>query len=705
MPYTPPSSRSPATSSPNSPILSRNQFYDQHLNNGRPGLPRSRSATYLQQHRRTPSISDKHSHRDELHHGELAPIDPRHRVDNGHHHIGNGIRIATPHATNHADSLTVPDLTQDSTVSPSEASDDEDRGRGRQVALLAAQLKQKIARSNREESATRKNSTQSADSNASPAALTRRPVSPALSPEARKISHSRSSSDVHFSTIPDIVPSQAASSEEDSDDELTMKPSLVRKKSGELVKPALRGSSRRRRPSSMPGTPTYSKAVHFNEDIAHVRHFLQTEKPAAVSAGSSPVESLFDSESEYPFGYEENKRVKEIEWEIRTANFPRDSIERQYQPVRVEKIYLSSDNKTLVGNVACANIAFQKWVVARFTLDYWKTTSEVVCEFNTDVRKKQLNDGYDRFHFNIKLADQANLETKTMLICVRYNVAGQEHWDNNNTMNYQVDFIKKVVPRKSRQGRVAGSTGSIPRSRHSPLARPRSFPAADDDFSSGFEFGSSAPVLSDPPAPALRMKNRKSSLYPTQQKRGQSQQAGGAFATRYDFGASLSAALNNAQVPSTSQATGDKERVKSGDYFSKPVKAFAPAVQPVDSAGATPANMTSSRPELGSREYHDLIQKFCYFGSKGPTPDNVTPAPVDESKVDDSDVSAPNSGSSSPPSPCPAVQYDGAQDSIRSSRSSTPTPNSFHTTSPRLLAQYRSPSPALHELPFQVLAQ
>ncbi|TID14711.1 carbohydrate-binding module family 21 protein [Venturia nashicola] len=699
MPYTPPSSRSPTTSSPNSPILSRNQSFDQHSPNGRPGLPRSRSATYLQQHRRTPSISDKNSHREELHHGELAPIDPRQLIDNGHHHIGHAIRIVTSHATDHAESLTVPDLTQDSTVSPSEASDEEDRGRGRQVELLAEHLQQKMVRPNRGVSPQWQDDMQSTDSKPI------RSISPGLTPEAIKISHSRSSSDVHFSTIADIVPSQAASSEEDSDDDLLMKPSLVRKKSGELVKPALRATSRRRRPLSMPGTPTYSKAVHFNEDIAHVRHFLQTEKPAAVSAGSSPVESLFDSESEYPFGYGEVKRTKEIEWEIRTANFPRDSIDRQYQPVRVEKIYLSSDNKTLIGNVACANIAFQKWVVARFTLDYWKTTSEVVCEFNNDVRKKHLNDGYDRFNFNIKLSDQANLETKTMLICVRYNVAGQEHWDNNNLMNYQVDFIKKMVPRKSKHGRVAGTTGSIPRSRHSPLARPRSFPAADDDFSSGFEFGSNATVLADPPAPALRLKNRQGSLYPTKQKRGQGQQSGGAFSTRYDFGTSLSASLANAQVPHKSQSTGDKEWVKSGDYFSKPVKMSAPAVQPVDSAGATPANMTSSRPELGSREYHDLIKKFCYFGSKAPTPDNVTPAPADELKVEDSDVSALNSGESSPPSPRPAVQYDGAQDSIRSSRSSTPTPNSFHTTSPRLLAQYRSPSPALHELPFQVLAQ
>jgi hypothetical protein len=498
-------------------------------------------------------------------------------------------------------------------VSPSEASDEEDRGRGRQVEILAAQLKQKMALSKHSTSPLRQEGSQPAAPTSTPAALTLRPVSPALTPEARKISHSRSSSEIQFSTIADM-PSQAASSESDSEDDLCMKPPLLRKKSGELVKPALRASSRRRRPSSMPGTPTYGKkGVHFNEDIEQVRHFLQVDRPIAVSAGSSPVESLFDSESEYPFGYEEGYKPNSVEWEIRTANFPRDSVDRQYQPVRVEKISLSADNKTLIGNVACANISFQKSVVARFTLDYWKTTSEVVCEFNNDVRKKQLNDGYDRFNFNIKLSDQAHLETKTMLICVRYNVAGQEHWDNNNMMNYQVDFIKKVAPRKSKQGRVAGTTGTIPRSRHSPLPRPRSFPAAtDDDFSSGFEFGSNTTILGDPQVPTLRLKNRKGSLYPTQQKRGQPQQAGGAFATRYDFGASLSAALTHAQVPAEAPGTGKKAIVKSGDYFSKPVKVAAPAVQPVEGTGPTPSNMSSSRPELGSQEYHDLIQKFCY---------------------------------------------------------------------------------------------
>ena len=190
----------------------------------------------------------------------------------------------------------------------------------------------------------------------------------------------------------------------------------------------------------MPGTPTFSKAVHFDSHLEHVRHFLQVDRPLAVSAGSSPVEQ-YDSDTEFPF--DDGARSPPFEWEIVVANFPPNPEPiKKGQAVKVERVFLSSDNKTLVGSVVVANWGFQKNVVARFTLDYWKTTSEVVAEFNHDVRQTR-HDGCDRFNFNIKLADQVNLEAKTMFFCVKYTVNGTDYWDNNNATNYQVDFRKK----------------------------------------------------------------------------------------------------------------------------------------------------------------------------------------------------------------------------------------------------------------------
>jgi len=290
----------------------------------------------------------------------------------------------------------------------------------------------------------------------------------ALSAEARKISHSRSSTETAI-VIPDPPNYSETPTEDDSDDEgeLRIKPPLVRKKSGELVKPALRPSSRRRY-SSMPGTPTYGKSVHFNDNGNQTRHFLQVDKPSAVSAGSSPAET-YESESEYPFAQETSK----IEWGIKLANFPEDNFERRSKPVWVERLFLSADTKTLIGIVAVANIAFNKNVVARFTLDYWKTTSEISAEYDNDVRRQNQGDGYDRFSFSIRLSDQANLENKTLLLCIKYQTAGQEFWDNNNNMNYQIDFVKNLTKSASTSSlSLPGSRprNSIPRSRHSPPA-------------------------------------------------------------------------------------------------------------------------------------------------------------------------------------------------------------------------------------------
>jgi hypothetical protein len=288
------------------------------------------------------------------------------------------------------------------------------------------------------------------------------------------VAHSRATTSVsdgkdgdRGAQLPVVLESLSESSEDDEDASLSTKPPLLRKKNGELVKPnlpsarslrpksnpgtpsfsapvkpALRRNSFRRRPSSMPGTPTFLKSVHFNDDLEQVRHFLQVDRPIAVDAGSPVFE---DDDIDYPF--EDYSRVRRYEWAIRLSNFPADTAERLAKPVRVEKLWLSSDYKSLLGSVAVANLAFQKHVTARFTFDYWKTVSELVAEYTPPM--KNGNDGYDRFTIQVRLSDLANLESKTLFLCVRYNVNGQEFWDNNNHTNYQIDFIKKTISRQA----------------------------------------------------------------------------------------------------------------------------------------------------------------------------------------------------------------------------------------------------------------
>jgi hypothetical protein len=449
----------------------------------------------------------------------------------------------------------------------------------------------------------------------------------------RKIAHNRSHTEGSSVFLDLRQPNSPETPLTGSDDELTdedepersrRKPPMLRKKSGELVRPALRPSSARRRPSSMPGTPTFSKAVHFDSHLEHVRHFLQVDRPLAVSAGSSPVEA-YESDNEFPF--DEGQRSPPFEWEIVVSNFPADTPIRLAQPVRVERVFLSADNKTLVGSVSVANLAFNKYVTARFTLDYWKTTSEVVAEYNHDVRQPKHSDGRDRFNFNIKLADLANLEAKTMFFCVKYSVNGTEYWDNNNATNYQVDFRKKAKPmngKKGMQGAASRPANALPRSnKRSPPAtnpRPKSMPVAFDDFADGFDEKYKLPDFKQPisnymgesSTTPLRLKGVKSAI----QISG-SPSSGQAFGNRYDFGASLSAAINAAnsalgersglmmKSPAKQKITDAEETTSPLTMASK--KSFA-APKGTDS----PRPAGSEKPVLASQSYNELLDKYCF---------------------------------------------------------------------------------------------
>jgi hypothetical protein len=362
----------------------------------------------------------------------------------------------------------------------------------------------------------------------------------------------------HSTDAPSTGPGEEDITNEDELERLRQRMPVVREKSGELVRPVLRPSSARRQPSSMVSTSPLSKAVRFDSHLEHVRHFFQVDMPLAVSVNSSPTEA-YDGESE-------NSRNPQIEWEIVISNFPTETPQRLSHPVRVERVFLSSGNMTLVGSVAVANLAFHKAVIARFTLDYWKTTSDVVAEFVTGVRLPEHADGYDRFNFNIKLADQANLEAKTLFFCVKYCVNGQEYWDNNSSANFQIHFRKNPKQHNSKkdmQGVSSRPLKSILRSnKKSPPAtsgRPESMSATLDDFADGsyakYKFNDSKKHANSrlgESSTSVRLKGVKSAVSLTSDSltRRAPSTIGQAFGNRYDFGTSLSAAIqavNNVQ--------------------------------------------------------------------------------------------------------------------------------------------------------------
>ncbi|KAK2013657.1 hypothetical protein LZ32DRAFT_657975 [Colletotrichum eremochloae] len=644
MPYTPPShSRSPASSAPSSPDISRRSSFQ---SSPRPSLPRS--ASYLTKHRRTPAAAadaPTNSPSDQ-------PTPPGTSDDLKSLATNSSVRQSPPPVTDERG------MPKGAIISPPDSGSEEEdvAERGRQIENLK-ELQEAISQIpvHREASPTRSQLEQPTlalitnddlPKEGLPTSFSTSSLDTLAKTVARRAHHARSSTEPRVVYEPVSV--TGSDSDSDGNNHVDPKPPMVRKKSGELVRPALRPASARRRPSSMPGTPTFSKAVHFDSHLEHVRHFLQVDRPLAVSAGSSPVDN-YDSDTEYPFPGDERRgtRTPPYEWEIVMANQPVDTPIRKSLPVRLERVWLSPDQKNLLGSVAVANLAFQKSVTCRFTLDYWKTTSEVAAEYSHEVRPQEGPVSLDRFTFTIKLSDLANLETKTLFFCIKYNVNGQEFWDNNNGTNFQVDFRKKYLPQNGKRGlQGTASRPALPRSnrRSSPASapRPKSMPVGFDDFPNQSKLNFEQPIHEylgeSGPTAGLRLKVNKSTgnLASDNLPSRLSAPSGQAFANRYDFGASLTAAVQAAKDTMVRDRNPDGLYMKSHRKIQVPTQQpqqpqqtkSAPAPAATRSAPAAPKSAVRSTVPgtdspntiLASSSYEELVNKYCFFGSKQSSP-------------------------------------------------------------------------------------
>lgn len=267
---------------------------------------------------------------------------------------------------------------------------------------------------------------------------------------------------------------------------------LVRKKSGELVKPSLKEpgyfDSNVKRSKSLPTTPTY-KLVHFGGDN-HVRYFKKRDVPSAISASNSPALDGIDAllqevqlddddddndDEEFRLGpapqfnlnpsaitkYPNPHHQPLIEWELKLLNFGNISydkkIHQQASPVFLERVFISVDRKYLLGHIAVKNINFEKHVTIRYTLDDWCTIIEIPTTYSPDRPNVLKQNDYDRFTFKVSLENLFNSfrirdnndsslkeQENKYSLCVRYTTDDKEFWDNNNTMNYDLKLTKKL---------------------------------------------------------------------------------------------------------------------------------------------------------------------------------------------------------------------------------------------------------------------
>ncbi|KAL0577331.1 hypothetical protein V5O48_004655 [Marasmius crinis-equi] len=294
-------------------------------------------------------------------------------------------------------------------------------------------------------------------------------------------------------------------------------PSIIRKKSGQPVKSSLKRSSFSGSLSfgpsgisskSEPTTPTIAKAVKFDSHLERVKLFLSEQKPLAVSRDGSPTDETDSDFPEFIFGKEDKKSLT-----MRVVNMP--STLNMTADVLLTEMKLLPELSSVVGRIRVKNLAYQKWVAARFTFDDWQTTSEVTAKY-----VESASGNVDIFTFVIKLNDMLpRLEEKTMMLAIRYSVTGREIWDNNGGKNYVIVFSRQSSPSPEKRRAVGDDSRpingdiSVLRSRLEEVVQKQDF---DEGLSS------------------LQQTRR-----PNQRKPIPDFKTGESFASRYDFGSSF----------------------------------------------------------------------------------------------------------------------------------------------------------------------
>ncbi|KAG5640625.1 hypothetical protein DXG03_007892, partial [Asterophora parasitica] len=240
-------------------------------------------------------------------------------------------------------------------------------------------------------------------------------------------------------------------------------PRLIRKKSGQLVKSSLKPSKSLSVVTSLansrsePATPTHTKAVHFPAKLEQVKLFLAEQKPLAVSRDGSPTDDTSGTDTDFPsfiFGSSSsssnnaNNVAPRKSLVMHTPNMPLRpaGVVDLGTDVLLEELTLAPDNTSIRGVVRVRNLAYSKWVVARFTFDAWQTTSEVTARYLSSPSPL-----HDVFVFTVRLNDLLpRIEGKRMWLAVRYSLEGREVWDNNGGRDYLAEF--SVVKQKREEG-------------------------------------------------------------------------------------------------------------------------------------------------------------------------------------------------------------------------------------------------------------
>ncbi|XP_040537264.1 protein phosphatase 1 regulatory subunit 3E [Gallus gallus] len=190
-------------------------------------------------------------------------------------------------------------------------------------------------------------------------------------------------------------------------------------------------------------SPSRRKTVRFADslglELISVRHFCEADLPQVPPPAPPRHADLFKTRKPPALG------------ELEPVPFgpPPPPLEPLFPPqpgagpgfaerVRQHKVRLEwvrSEPAGLRGAVRVLNLAYEKAVSVRYTLDRWASCSEVPAAYQPAGPADGLT---DRFAFHLPLGPAAAGSEAALEFAVRYRVAGAEYWDNNGGANYRL---------------------------------------------------------------------------------------------------------------------------------------------------------------------------------------------------------------------------------------------------------------------------
>ncbi|KAM6123601.1 protein phosphatase 1 regulatory subunit 3E-like [Phoenicopterus ruber ruber] len=251
-------------------------------------------------------------------------------------------------------------------------------------------------------------------------------------------------------------------------------PPVVREAAGEKPPPPPRGRepslpavppspTQRRRAKSLPTpgdrslrpalqqSPSRRKTVRFADslglELTSVRHFCEADLPQVPLPAPPRTADLFKTRKPPALGdlepvlFGPPPPLLEPLFPPQPGASPGFAERVRQHKVRLE--WVRAEPAGLRGAVRVLNLAYEKAVSVRYTLNRWASCAEVPAAYQPAGPADGLT---DRFTFLLPLGAAAAAAEATLEFAVRYRVAGAEYWDNNEGANYRLRGRQRVPP-------------------------------------------------------------------------------------------------------------------------------------------------------------------------------------------------------------------------------------------------------------------